>query len=93
MTDPEGPATGSNRVRRGGAFDNTGPYLRTAARYSDHPIYRNGSTGFRVGFQQIPADVASPEMQIFGDANTTHLQNTAWVDPGVEAHDVRDAVI
>ena len=49
--------------------------------------------GFRVGFQQIPADVASPEMQIFGDANITHLQDTAWVDPGVEAHDVRDGNI
>ena len=29
-------------------------------------------------------------MQIFGDANITHLQDTAWVDPEVEAHDVRD---
>ena len=46
--------------------------------------------GFRVGFQQLAADVASPEMSIFGDANITHLQDTAWVDPGVEAHDVRD---
>ena len=32
-------------------------------------------------------------MQIFGDANITHLQDTAWVDPGVEAHDVRDGNI
>ena len=46
--------------------------------------------GFRVGFQQQSADVASPEMSIFGDANITQLQGVAWVDPGVEAHDVRD---
>ena len=26
-------------------------------------------------------------MQIFGDSNITHLQDTAWVDPGAEAHD------
>jgi len=34
--------------------------------------------------------VASPEMSILGDANITQLQGVAWVDPGVEAHDVRD---
>ena len=32
-------------------------------------------------------------MSILGDANITHLQDTAWVDPGVEAHDVRDGNI
>ena len=35
----------------------------------------------------------APRCQIFGDANITHLQDTAWVDPGVEAHDVRDGNI
>ena len=34
--------------------------------------------------------MASPEMSILGDANITQLQGVAWVDPGVEAHDVRD---
>ena len=29
-------------------------------------------------------------MSILGDANITQLQGVAWVDPGVEAHDVRD---
>ena len=38
-------------------------------------------------------DTLSPELQILGDANITHLQDTAWVDPGVEAHDVRDGNI
>ena len=54
------------------------------------PSYRVSSIGFRVGFQQQSADVASPEMSILGDANITQLQGVAWVDPGVEAHDVRD---
>ena len=40
--------------------------------------------------KQQSADVASPEMSILGDANITQLQGVAWVDPGVEAHDVRD---
>jgi len=92
-TNPEGPATGSTRVSRGGSWHGTGTYVRSALRNHYHPRTRYGSIGFRVGFQQIPADVASPEMQIFGDANITHLQDTAWVDPGVEAHDVRDGNI
>jgi formylglycine-generating enzyme required for sulfatase activity len=90
QTDPEGPATGSSRVLRGGSWRHTGPYLRSANRTTNIPSYRNSGIGFRVGFQQVPADVASPEMQILGDANITQLQGVAWVDPGVEAHDVRD---
>ena len=92
LTDPEGPATGSYRVFRGGSWHNTGTLLRSASASALTPATAN-SIGFRVGFQQLAADVASPEMQIFGDANITHLQDTAWVDPGVEAHDVRDGNI
>jgi sulfatase modifying factor 1 len=90
VTDPEGPATGSSRVNRGGSWFWPGATLRSASSNNSPPSSRGIDIGFRVGFQQIPADVASPEMQIFGDANITHLQDTAWVDPGVEAHDVRD---
>ena len=93
VTDPEGPATGSDRVFRGGSWGDAGTGLRSAVRSSYYPSHRNRNIGFRVGFQQIPADVASPEMQIFGDANITHFKDTAWVDPGVEAHDVRDGNI
>jgi formylglycine-generating enzyme required for sulfatase activity len=90
QTDPEGPATGSYRVSRGGSWSITGTPLRSAARSYGNPGNRNNFVGFRVGFQQVPADVASPEMEILGDANITQLQGVAWVDPGVEAHDVRD---
>jgi formylglycine-generating enzyme required for sulfatase activity len=89
-TDPEGPATGSGRVNRGGSWKNDLSLLRSAHRSSFSPSHRDYRIGFRVGFQQIPADVVNPEMQIFGDANVTHLQDNAWVDPGVEAHDIRD---
>jgi formylglycine-generating enzyme required for sulfatase activity len=90
QTDPEGPASGSYRVGRGGSWGNTGTSLRSAFRYDLSPSYRGINIGFRVGFQQQSADVASPEMSILGDANITQLQGVAWVDPGVEAHDVRD---
>ena len=52
VTDPEGPATGSNRVFRGGFWGNAGPNLRSALRLSSNPSYRNSHLGFRVGFQQ-----------------------------------------
>ena len=94
QTDPfNAGATGSTRVFRGGSWSNSGPNCVQPAAATATPSYRGTGIGFRVGFQQIPADVASPEMQIFGDANITHLQGTAWVDPGVEAHDVRDGNI
>ncbi len=90
QTDPEGTASGSTRVIRGGSWNLTGAYLRSASRYDYNPSTRGSGISFRVGFQQVPADVASPEMSILGDANITQLQGVAWVDPGVEAHDVRD---
>ena len=88
QTDPEGPATGSTRVfgAAPGAYRHD---LRSAYR-STHTPATATHIGFRVGFQQQSADVASPEMSILGDANITQLQGVAWVDPGVEAHDVRD---
>ena len=87
QTDPEGPATGSDRVF-GAAPGHTGTTcVRPTAHTAPAPHHY---IGFRVGFQQQSADVASPEMSILGDANITQLQGVAWVDPGVEAHDVRD---
>ncbi len=41
QTDPGGPATGSNRVYRGGSWDSTGTYLRSAYRATTAPAPRN----------------------------------------------------
>ena len=49
--DPTGPASGSDRVRRGGSWDNVGATLRSAKRYSNTPSTRS-NIGFRVGFQK-----------------------------------------
>ena len=52
QTDPTGPASGSNRVTRGGSWNNGGTALRSAKRLSLTPGYRDyGYVGFRVGFQ------------------------------------------
>jgi formylglycine-generating enzyme required for sulfatase activity len=53
LIDPTGPASGSNRVFRGGSFGHSAADLRSARRGSNRPpSYRNGSIGFRVAFQK-----------------------------------------
>jgi len=52
QTDPEGPATGSRRVLRGGSLYDPGAILRSAARSNGNPSNRYDNFGFRVGFQQ-----------------------------------------
>jgi len=46
-------ATGSNRVNRGGSWNNTGTNLRSANRNNNNnnPSNRNNNIGFRVGFR------------------------------------------
>jgi formylglycine-generating enzyme required for sulfatase activity len=52
MIDPEGSASGSARVGRGGSWNNAGTYLRSAQRNGNNPSYRSLNIGFRVGFQK-----------------------------------------
>jgi formylglycine-generating enzyme required for sulfatase activity len=92
-TDPEGVALSDNRVIRGGSWYSDATSLGSAQRFIFTPNERTTVLGFRLALKKFSEDVTSPEMQIFGDANITHLQDTAWVDPGVEAHDVRDGNI
>ena len=46
-TDPQGPATGKQRVLRGGSWDATPNFIRPAVRYRKPAGYRNSSFGFR----------------------------------------------
>lgn len=46
--DPQGPASGSRRVSRGGGWYNGAGYLRSALRYSDSPGIRYDVLGFRL---------------------------------------------
>jgi formylglycine-generating enzyme required for sulfatase activity len=90
QTDPEGPASGSNRVLRGGSWDNGGAGLRSARRSSSAPSYRGNTLGFRVGFQPVQPDTANPELELFGGASVTREAGQAWAEPGAAGHDARD---
>lgn len=93
QTDPEGPASGSDRVRRGGSWNFGGPNLRSAKRYGYPPDSRYNVLGFRIGFQAVQPDTANPELELFGGAAITREAGQAWAEPGVEAHDARDGNI
>ncbi|HEX6852193.1 MAG TPA: SUMF1/EgtB/PvdO family nonheme iron enzyme [Candidatus Polarisedimenticolaceae bacterium] len=55
-TDPSGPATGQDRVTRGGSWVNLGTWLSVANRYPRLPGERFGSLGFRCA-----VDITPPE--------------------------------
>ena len=48
VTDPRGPATGSNRVLRGGGWYSGARYVRSAYRIDNSPGARNSGLGFRL---------------------------------------------
>ena len=53
VVDPTGPASGSYRIKRGGAWNDGTSNLRSARRSSlTSPSNRDAGLGFRVGFQQ-----------------------------------------
>jgi sulfatase modifying factor 1 len=90
QTNPEGPASGSYQVDRGGSWFSVGAYLRSAERNFYTPSYRDNGRGFRVGFQAVQQDTANPELELFGGAVITREAGQAWAEPGVAAHDARD---
>jgi formylglycine-generating enzyme required for sulfatase activity/N-acetylneuraminic acid mutarotase len=93
ITDPLGPALGSNRVYRGGAWSERASQQRSAKRKNWVPSGRTNSLGFRLAFQAMPADTASPELFLTGNTVMTHSQGIPFFDPGYEAHDARDGNI
>jgi len=50
FSNPQGPATGTNKVRRGGAFGSYGNFFRVAARVPNHPSATFTYVGFRCAY-------------------------------------------
>ena len=58
--DPNGPSVGSNRVLRGGGWNEKASNCRSASRHYGTPSYRHFSSGFRVARElDAPATTAS----------------------------------
>ena len=105
QTDPEGPATGSDRVRRdtwllgepqstpGRACVQLKHLFLVPSRFYVTPSNRFNIMGLRVAFKAIQPDLANPELELLGGTAITLEAGQAWSEPGVEAHDVRDGNI
>ena len=46
--DPTGPETGSQRILRGGSWDNAAVFLRSSNRLGADPTIRSNAVGFRL---------------------------------------------
>ena len=58
VTDPVGPASGDNRVKRGGAWESESEHCRLAHRDRNDPDFRNDDIGFRLA---RTADTGKPD--------------------------------
>jgi formylglycine-generating enzyme required for sulfatase activity/tRNA A-37 threonylcarbamoyl transferase component Bud32 len=61
VTDPIGPAYGSDLVRRGGSWDSSAGGCRSAFRYWNDPSFRGGNLGFRLALS--PSGSMPPEAE------------------------------
>ena len=78
LTDPSGVSSGSNRVIRGGAWWDTGIFLRSGDRFNENLEYINGGVGFRIAFADLnflPVFVTDSNQTIY--ENTTLVQVSA----------------
>ena len=93
VTNPEGPAFGVNRGKRGGSFSFPAQAIKSATRFYGTPGSRFINLGFRLTYKFIQPDMSAPVVVLAGDLNMTFSKGSPWVDPGYEAYDARDGNI
>lgn len=54
VSDPTGPASGTQRVVRGGSWDNAPGLLRVSLRFGNEPAARSANNGFRCALKVLP---------------------------------------
>ncbi|MBN1680514.1 MAG: formylglycine-generating enzyme family protein [Anaerolineae bacterium] len=78
-TNPQGPTTGTERVRRGGAFNNPATFTRSANRTKDDPNTHDHTLGIRCGMDAagIPPGLpdTGPTALYIGGRATVHVIN------------------
>jgi formylglycine-generating enzyme required for sulfatase activity len=62
-SNPQGPQSGSYRVLRGGSWDNSARYLRSAGRNYFDPGYRGYVLGFRLVRTKAPSSLLPSEVK------------------------------
>jgi formylglycine-generating enzyme required for sulfatase activity len=61
QTDPQGPSTGEQRVVRGGAFDSTLGYIRSASRAPADPSFLTVNQGHDIGFRVVMVELENKD--------------------------------
>jgi formylglycine-generating enzyme required for sulfatase activity len=98
VTDPTGPAFGTERTLRGGSFSNEAKYARAAYRHYVSPEFSNFSTGLRPALDAAPA-VTNLLPRLAGATNATikelegHVQDLVPQDDDVPAQSLTVALV
>ena len=77
QTDPTGPATGSNRVGRGGCWGSGAKYCRVSYRSHSAPSLTGDRLGLRLALCQIPDG--------FSQVEYIDVTGGQWIDTGIHA--------
>jgi hypothetical protein len=72
-------ASGSNRVKRGGSWNNDGTNLRSAKRNNNNPSNRNNNLGFRVGFRVGLSGMDFSQSQAWKRVLVPRRQKMIWL--------------
>jgi formylglycine-generating enzyme required for sulfatase activity len=78
--DPQGPASGTVRVLRGGSWNHAAQNARSACRYNDDPDTRKYNFGLRLARSVDPAPVAPDAAFIWTPANPEVGQTVQFTD-------------
>jgi formylglycine-generating enzyme required for sulfatase activity len=98
VTDPTGPAFGTERTLRGGSFSNEAKYARAAYRHYVSPEFSNFSTGLRPALDAAPSVTNLPP-RLAGATNATikelegHVQDLVPQDDDVPAQSLTVALV
>ncbi len=80
-TDPTGPASGSNRVYRGGSWYDSAAFCRVTSRYGLDPTTQFGNLGFRLALAPVLAQRGSDAEYRFNGSHRSRKRD-ALVRPG-----------
>jgi len=83
VSDPTGPDSGSDRVRRGGSWNYDSINTRSAIRSHWEPYLLNNHTGFRLIYEPLTERQALIELYNSTDGDNW-LNNTSWKTPPLD---------